>query len=76
MLFCTFDFVVSFGASLRGPEGIMIERSDLVEHMERGKHDADIPHVVVPLLGRFKGETGEKIHLLMMMSEIDSGIAI
>ena len=54
----------------------MMERSDLVKHIARGENDADIPHVVVPLLGQFKGETGEKCHLLMMANVTSSGIEI
>ena len=38
--------------------------------------DVDSPHVVVPLLGRFKGETGERSHLLVMTDRTVSGIAI
>jgi len=76
ILLCSFYFVVCFGGSLRGSEGFMIERSDLIDHIERGKHDDDIPHVVVPLLGRFKGETGERSHLLLLVNTTSSGIQI
>ena len=76
LLVCQFYFVVCFGASLRGCEGFMIERSDLIRHVNRGRMDAASPHVVVPLLGRFKGETGERSHLLIMANTTKSGIAI
>ena len=33
LLVCEFYFVVCFGASLRGCEGFMIERSDLVKNI-------------------------------------------
>ena len=75
-LMCIFYIIVCFGASLRGCEGFMIERSDLISHNERGRHDPDIPHVVVPLLGRLKGETGEKSHLLLLANTTNSGIPI
>ena len=65
-----------FGASLRGCEGFMIERSDLIKHVNRGRLDAASPNVVVPLFGRFKGETGERSHLLIMTNTTKSGIAI
>lgn len=32
------------------------------------------PHVVVPLMGRFKGETGELFHLMVMAYDTQSGI--
>ena len=54
----------------------MIERSDLINHNERGRNDKDIPHVVVPLLGQFKGETGDRSHLLLLVNETNSGIKI
>ena len=38
--------------------------------------DPDLPHVVVPLLGQFKGETGERCHLLMMINTTQSGIEV
>ena len=76
LLVCQFYFVVCFGASLRGCEGFMIERSDLIRHVNRGRMDRNFPHVVVPLLGRFKEETGKRSHLLIMTNKTNSGIAI
>jgi hypothetical protein len=32
------------------------------------------PHVMIPLLGRFKGETGERWHLLPIVWKTRSGI--
>ena len=32
------------------------------------------PHVLAPLLGRFKSETGERLILLVLVNESDSGI--
>ena len=54
----------------------MIERSDLINHNDRDRMDPDIPHVVVPLQGQFKGETGERSHLLLLANQTDSGINI
>ena len=35
----------------------------------------DIPaHVVIPLLGCFKNEDGEKLHLMLLVSTIQSGL--
>ena len=73
---CMFYFMVSFGASLRGSEGFMIERSDLIRHIGRGKLNVTSPHVVVPLLGRFKGETGERSHLLILANTTSSGLQL
>jgi hypothetical protein len=65
--------VLSFVASLRGPEGFMLDLSMLLDKLHKGKVHAD-PHIVAPLLGRFKGETGEKCHLLPMASVTHSGL--
>ena len=54
----------------------MMERSDLIAHNERGRKDPEIPHVVVPLLGQFKGEAGERSHLLLLVNKTNSGIQI
>lgn len=52
----------------------MIERSDLINYVEKGRLDQEICHVVVPLFGRFKGETGKRCHLLLLANVINSGI--
>ena len=76
LVVCGFYFVVCFVASLRGCEGFMVERSDLIRYVSKGKTHRISPHVVVPLLGRFKGETGEKSHLLLMANTTGSGIQV
>ena len=72
----TLYLTVCYCSSLRGSEGFMMERYDLVSIVSRGAVDEDIPHMVVPLLGHFKGETGERCHLFMMVNETKSGIQI
>lgn len=74
LLLCGVFIVVCYGGSLRGCEGFMMERSDLIRNISRGQYDTEIPHVVVPLLGRFKGELGERCHLVMMVNISNSGI--
>ena len=68
--------VVCFGSSLCGREGFIMEVSDLLKFINRGKYDPDIPFVVVPLLGQFKVEIGERSHLLMMVNVTFSGLQI
>ena len=67
--------VVSFCASLRGSEGFMLCLARLRASLEYGKHDKANPHVVVPLLGRFKTELGERYHLLLLASTTKSGFS-
>jgi hypothetical protein len=48
----------------------------LRQHILKGKFDVNDPHVVAPLLGRLKGEDGERYHMLLMASETSSGLKI
>ena len=43
--------------------------------LDRGADDEENPHVIVPLRGRFKGETGELFHLLVLSSVTRSSLA-
>ena len=51
-------FALLYGGSLRGNEGLMLEAQGLCKHISTGKEHTK-PHVLAPLLGRFKSETGE-----------------
>lgn len=68
---------IAFVLSLRGNEGFMIEAGGLVGHLSHGlEEEEDIPFVVIPLLGRFKNEDGEKWHLMMSASITGSGFKV
>lgn len=47
---------VGFCISLRGPEGFMLDLGVLRKFLDQGANDSECPFVVIPLLGRFKGE--------------------
>ena len=64
----------SFCCSLRGPEGFMLDLHGLRQYLRQGRDNAGIPFVVVPLLGRFKGEEHFRQHLLMSASKTASGL--
>jgi len=51
MLFC---------AALRGGGLLLVEASELCRRIREGKSHPKHPFVVVPLMGRFKGENGER----------------
>ena len=36
----------------------------LCQHIEVGKTDGRSPHLLVTMLGRFKGEDGDQMHVL------------
>ena len=68
--------IVSFVCSLRGNEGFMIDLSGLIEHIMDGRADESSPHVVIPLLGRFKNEVGERLHLMLAVNVTNSGFQV
>ena len=68
-------FVISFVGALRGGEGLMLEATSLAGYIEEGRLNK-IPYVLVPLLGRFKGETGERNVLLPFAATTKSGIQV
>jgi hypothetical protein len=67
---------LSYASSLRGNEGFLLDLFGLRQHISKGKHDLEDPHVAAPLLGRLKGEDGERYHMLLMASETASGLKI
>jgi len=59
---------------LRGEEGMKVEAAGFLQHLDAGYAHEEFPHVIVPLLGRLKGETGERHHLLPMARTTQSGL--
>jgi hypothetical protein len=51
--------LVSYCNALRGNEGFKMDLGGLRKHLHWG-HNHSTPHCVAPLLGRFKGEEGER----------------
>ena len=82
--------VISFAGSFRGSETLKMDWSRLLKYIEKGNlinegklgtgrklRTADaIPHVVIPLRGRFKGEKGERCHLIPMANVTSTKIPI
>ena len=68
-------FVVSFVLALRGNETLMLDLKGLKEFVKSGIDD-ETPHVVIPLLGRFKGEDYERFHILLSPNITDSGFEV
>jgi hypothetical protein len=68
--------VLTYASSLRGNEGFLLDLFGLRTHIDKGKNDPTDPHVVAPLLGRLKGEDGERYHMLLMVNETSSGLQI
>ena len=63
-------FVILFAAALQGGgKGFLLESSELDQKIMGGKMHAKHPHVVAPLMGRFKGEIRE-IYLFLEIFQL------
>jgi hypothetical protein len=76
-------------ASLRGPEVFQLDLAGMISHINMGKGGimpdrplktgtdlSTAPHVMVVLLGNFKGETGVHHHMVSLASTTMSGIPV
>ena len=63
-------FCLCFVLSLRSTEGLLADLEGKIEHF-----DESAPNVIIPLLGRFKGEDHSSKHLMPCTGLTDSGIA-
>ena len=70
--------VICFVCALRGNEGFLVESDGLQQMIDTGKEERehDRRHVVIPLLGRFKNEDGEKWHVMVSANATGSGILV
>ena len=75
VIVCASTFVILWAGALRGGEVFMMEASEFVKRRDDGrKHRSG--HVVVPLMGRFKNETGERNLVLVLANETSGGLQI
>lgn len=76
-------------ASLRGPEALLLDLAGLRLNIDKGRNGllpsnplkvgidlSEAPHVLIVLLGLFKGETGVHNHMLALASTTMSGIPL
>jgi hypothetical protein len=68
--------IIAFCTSLRGPETYMVDLKGLIKHQQdltrMNKHD----HVVIPLLGQFKGELNSRYYLIPLAASANSGLPV
>ena len=62
-------------ASLRGSEDFMMYAAGLRHHIGKGR-EGHLDHVVIPLLGRFKGGTGIRHHLHAIVNKTASKLKV
>eukprot|EP00957_Ditylum_brightwellii_P201996 15328118-Ditylum_brightwellii.AAC.1 len=67
------DYKILHG-SLWGNKGFRMEIQGLLEHINQGQDEpTELNHVVLPLLGKLKGEHGKRWHLLLIAEDTTSG---
>ena len=64
-------FCFCYVVSLRSPEGLMVDLKGLMEYLDPSRD-----HVVIPLLGKVKGEDHVRSHLLHCVNVTGSGINV
>jgi hypothetical protein len=67
--------LIAFCGSFRGSEAFMTDLHGLWKGMEETKH-LGRDHVIIPLLGRFKGEQNTRYHLAPLAAETWSGLKV
>ena len=72
---CGVFYSVSFCLALRGNETLMLDLSGLKNYWLQGLSETP-PHIILPLLGKFKGEDSQRYHILLAPVESDSGFEI
>jgi len=66
-------YVISFSCALRGEELPLVDLHGILKHWEQST-SSEPPHIVIAILGRFKGEIGENYHLLPIVTVTSSRI--
>jgi len=67
---------IAFCGSFRGPEVFLVDLFGLRKYFEMNPSYEGVDYVVIPLLGRFKGENGLAYHLTPLAAETQSGIKV
>jgi hypothetical protein len=66
--------IFGFCCGLRGEEIVKVDVAGFLKYLGVGAEHDECPHLVVPLLGRLKGEMGERYHMMILARETESGI--
>ena len=68
--------LASFLTGLRGEETFKLVLGETREYLEETESHYKFKHVVLPLRGRFKGESGEGFHFVAVTTKSNSGLCI
>lgn len=67
--------LIAFCGSFRGPEVFLTDLHGLRKYLSEDP-DQTRDHVIIPLLGRFKGELNSRYHLAPLAAVTDSGLEV
>ena len=76
VVICASTFLMLWVGALRGGEVFMLEVSEFVKRRDDGRKNKMGHDVVVPLMGRFKNETGERNLVLVLANETNGGLKV
>jgi hypothetical protein len=76
VIICGAAFVILWGGALRGGEIFLLEASELLRRRNDGRNLEENGHCVIPLMGRFKQETGERNLILVLANTTRGGLEI
>ena len=68
--------VIAFCGSFRGHEVFLVDLFGLLKYEESLSKAGDRSHCVIPLLGKYKGETGERYHLTPLAYTTKTGLQL
>ena len=66
--------MIAFCGSFRGHEVFLVDLFGLLKYHALAQNDVSMNYCVVPLLGKYKGETGERYHLTPLAAITRSGL--
>jgi hypothetical protein len=67
---------IAYGGSFHGHEVFYVDLLGLTKYAESELQDSGVVYAIIPLLGRFKNETGERYHLTPLVATTSSGLQI
>ena len=68
--------VIGLCGGLWGDKVFLMSLKGMLKLWEETRKNKYISYIMVKLKGRFKGETGEKCHMVPLVEEIDSGVEV
>jgi hypothetical protein len=68
--------LIAFCGSFRGPEVFLVDLHGLIKYCMELKDKGQSDHVIIPLLGRFKGEQNSRYHLAPLAAITNSGLQV